>query len=172
MIFMTTGCTLSRDETAVLTDTERYQITDLVLSVAQDPAEMLKPVREEVWSILHEHQPISGELRDLLEIRFITIGEGHRLFWLDARDAVRRHEPVKSPGRARWEDRMVKDGWLSPVQRDQFGDLMALVATEEPIPSNHGVEISLNPEMVDEIANSWDEQEFRRAVSELLAPPG
>ena len=42
---------------------------------------------------------------------------------------------------------------------------------ENPILSNHGVEVSLSSTMVDEIVNSWDERELERSVVYLLTPP-
>ena len=38
-----------------LTSEERQKITELVLSVAEDPEETVKPAQEELWSILKQH---------------------------------------------------------------------------------------------------------------------
>jgi len=47
---------------------------------------------------------------------------------------------------------------------------MKQVMEENPIPSNHGVEVSFSSAMVDEIVNSWDERELERSIAALLVP--
>jgi hypothetical protein len=165
------GCHPGSDVSPALTPVDRQKITEIVLSVAEDPQDTVKPAREEIWSILQDHGPLSAESLGRLQTRFMLIGEGHRLFWLDAREALRIHRPVKSAERARWEERLTRDGWLSGLQRDRFEVLMKRIVDEDPISSNHGVEVSLSPEMVEEIVNSWDEGELRRSVAYLLNAP-
>lgn len=165
------GCVSGGPDAVSLTLEERQKITELVLSVAEDPEETVKPAHDELWSILKKHRSLSAEARGRLKTRFMSIAEGHRLFWLDAREALKTHRMVKSPYRARWEERLSRDGWLSSEQRSRFDNLMKQVINEEPIPSNHGVEVSLNSTMVDEIVNSWDGQELERSIAVLLTPP-
>ena len=100
------------------------------------------------------------------------IGRGHPLFWLDAREALESHRMVKSPERTRWEEGLARTGWLSDSQRARFDVLMKQVIEEEPISSNHGVEVSVSRQMVEEIVNSWDERELEQSVAALLTPPG
>jgi len=166
-----TGCMAGGDGEAVLTPEERQKITEIVLSVAEEPEETVKPAHDELWTILKKHGPPSDKLLGRLKPRFLTIGEGHHLFWLDAREALKSRRMVKSPDRARWEEGLAKEGWLSPQQQARFDDLMKQVMAEEPIASNHGVEVSLSSTMVDEIVNSWDERELERSVAYLLTPP-
>ncbi|MBI3995318.1 MAG: hypothetical protein HY349_05015 [Nitrospirae bacterium] len=154
-----------------LTSEERQKITELVLSVAEDPEETVKPAQEELWAILKQHGLPSGADLGLLKGRFLAIGEGHRLFWLDAREALQTHRMVKSPERVRWEEQLSRDGWLSSQQRVRFDSLMTQVMEEAPILSNHGVEVSLSQAMVNEIVNSWDARELERSVAYLLTPP-
>jgi hypothetical protein len=170
-LFLWLGCHSGGDGSPALTTKDRQKITELVLSVAEDPEDTIKPAREELWSILGDQGSLSAASLGHLQTRFMLIGEGHRLFWLDAREALRIHRPVISAERARWEERLTRDGWLSELQRGRFEALMKRVVDEEPIPSNHGVEVSLSPEMVEEIVNSWDEGELRRSVAYLLKPP-
>lgn len=165
------GCVPNDDDAMSLTSEERQKVTELVLSVAEDPEERVKSAQGELWAILRKHGPPSGSQLGRLKPLFLTIGEGHYLFWLDAREALKSHRMVKSPNRARWEEQLVRNGWLSSQQRDRFDDLMKQVMEEEPIPSNHGVEVSLSSTMVDEIVNSWDERELERSVTYLLTPP-
>jgi hypothetical protein len=166
------GCRSGGPEIPALSPEERHKITELVLSVAEDPEDTVKPARDELWSILGNYGSVSGVTLGRLQSRFMMIGEGHRLFWLDAREALKNHRPVKSAERARWEERLTREGWLSEQQRDRFDALMKKVVDEEPIPSNHGVEVSLSATMVEEIVSSWDEQELRHSVEYLLRPPG
>jgi hypothetical protein len=170
-LFLFAGCVPDDDVVMSLTSEERQKITELVLAVTEDPEETVTSAHDEIWAILKKHGPPSGKLIGRLKPRLLTIGEGHHLFWLDAREALKRHQMVKSPDRARWEERLARDGWLSVLQRDRFDGLMKQVMDEEPIPSNHGVEVSLNSTMVDEIVNSWDAQELERSVTYLLTPP-
>ena len=165
------GCVPGDDDAMSLTFEERQKITELVLSVTEDPEETVKPAHDELWAILKKHGPPSGKLIGRLKPRLLTIGEGHRLFWLDARESLKSRRMVKSPDRARWEERLAQDGWLSARQRDRFDVLLKQVMEEQPIPSNHGVEVSLSSTMVDEIVNSWDERELERSVVHLLTPP-
>jgi len=165
------SCVSDRNEAVSLTSEERQKITELVLSVAEDPEETVNPAREEIWAILKRHgQPSSREL-ETLKAQFLFIGRGHPLFWLDAREALQGHRMVKSPDRARWEEGLARAGWLSDSQRARFDALMKQVIEEEPIPSNHGVEVSLSRQMVEEIVNSWDERELEQSVAALLIPP-
>lgn len=170
-IFPWLGCHSGFDDSPSLAPKDRQKITEIVLSVAEDPEDTVKQAREELWSILGDHGSMSAESLGHLQTRFMLIGEGHRLFWLDAREALRIHRSVKSVERARWEDRLTREGWLSELQRERFEALMKEIVDEEPISSNHGVEVSLSPEMVDEIVNSWDEGELRRSVAYLLKSP-
>ncbi len=165
------GCVWSVDESAFLTDEERQKITELVLSVAEDPTVPLDPAKAELWSLLGKYGRPPRLRLDRLQTQFIRIGEGHHLFWEDARQAVRDRRAVKSPLRAQWEEELLKAGWVSKKQLDRFDELMNTLANEEPMTANHGVELALSQEMVDEISKSWNAREFQEAVSNLLTPP-
>ena len=165
------GCVQGGQGTIALTDQDRRRITDLVLTVAQGQPEVVEMARDELWLILRRHGSPSERFRISLRDQFLKIGEGHHLFWMDARQAVRSHQAVKSRTRVRWEEDLARAGWFSQVQRNRFDEFMKIIASEEPITANHGVEIALSPEMVDVIAGSWDEQEFSDAVNVLLIPP-
>jgi len=154
-----------------LTSEERQKITELVLSVAEDPEETVQPARAEIWAILKKHGRPSGRELEELKAQFLVIGRGHPLFWQDAREALQSHRMVKSPDRTRWEEELARAGWLSDPQRARFDALMKQVIEEEPIPSNHGVDVSLSGQMVEEIVNSWDERELEQSVTALLIPP-
>jgi hypothetical protein len=165
------GCASGNGGTAFLTPEERQKITELVLSVAEDPEESVRPAREELWAILRRHGSPSPRQLEGLRTQLLIIGRGHPLFWRDAQEALQAHRMVKSPDRARWEGGLAQAGWLSDLQRTRFDDLMKQVIEEEPIPSNHGVEVPLSRQMVDEIVNGWDERELERSVATLLTPP-
>ncbi|HUK57351.1 MAG TPA: hypothetical protein VLY20_11910 [Nitrospiria bacterium] len=170
-LFLFLGCAAGGAGTGSLTSEERQKITELVLSVAEDPEETLQPSRDELWAILKKHGSPSGRELEELKAQFLVIGRGHRLFWLDAREALRSHRMVKSPDRARWEETLAGAGWLSEPQRARFDVLMKQVIDEEPISSNHGADVSLSRQMVDEIVNGWDERELEHSVADLLKPP-
>jgi len=110
------GCVMS-DPAFPLTSEDCQKITELVLAVAEDPEETVKTSREELWTILNKHGSPTEKQIDRLKIRFRRIAEGHHLFWLDAREALKSHRRVKSPARAQWEEQLEKDGWLSAGQR-------------------------------------------------------
>ena len=165
------GCVSGGAGTVSLTPEERQKITELVLSVAEDPEESVRPGREELWAILRRHGSPSPRQLEGLRTQLLIIGRGHLLFWRDAQEALQTHRMVKGPDRARWEDGLAQTGWLSDLQRTRFDDLMKQVIEEEPIPSNHGVEVSLSRQMVDEIVNGWDDRELERSVAALLIPP-
>ncbi len=171
ILLLLPGCVPDDDDAMSLTSEERQKVTELVLAVTEDPEETVKSAHDELWMILRKHGSPSVKQIGRLKPRFLTIGEGHHLFWLDAREALKSRRMVKSPDRARWEEQLARDGWLSSQQRDRFDGLMKQVMEEDPIPSNHGVEVSLNSTMVDEIVNSWDERELERSIAYLLTPP-
>jgi hypothetical protein len=165
------GCVSGVRDEVSLSSEERQKITEIVLSVAEDPDETVKPARDKLWSILKKRGAPSVGALGRLKNQLLFIGEGHHLFWLDAREALKSRHMVKSPDRARWEERLTEEGWLSATQRIRFDGLMKQVMEEEPIPTNHGVEVALNATMVDEIVNSWDRQELERSIALLLTPP-
>ncbi len=158
------------DETTRLTPDERQHITEIVLAVAENPDEGVPQAHDQLWAILNRIGRPSERMRSQLQARFGVIAEGHRLFWQDARAAVRAGKPEKSAARTHWEDEMATAGWLSPQQRLRFEALMHQITDERPLPANHDVEVALSPEMVDTIAASWDAQEFFTTVQALLAP--
>ncbi|MBI3812531.1 MAG: hypothetical protein HY283_10070 [Nitrospirae bacterium] len=170
VLFLMPGCMARGDGEVALTLEERQKVTELVLAVAEDPEETVKSAHDELWTILKKHGSPSGKQISRLKPRLLMIGEGHRLFWLDAREALKSHRMVKSPDRARWEEGLARDGWFSLQQQARFDEIMKQVMTEDPIPSNHGVEVSLSSTMVDEIMKSWDERELERSVAYLLTP--
>ena len=165
------GCAQGSPGANALTEQERQRITDLVLTVAQGQPEVVEMARDELWSILRGHGLPSERFRASLREQFLKVGQGHHLFWLDARQAVRTHQALKSRARARWEEDLARAGWFSDGHRRRFKEFMEMIASEEPITANHEVEVALSPEMVDMIAESWDEQEFSDAVEVLLIPP-
>jgi len=165
------GCSSGGAGDGSLTFEERQKITELVLSVAEDPEETVQPARAEIWAILKKHGQPSGRNLETLKAQFLVIGHGHPLFWRDAREGLQGHRMVKSPDRAQWEEGLTRTGWLSDAQRARFDVLMKQVIEEEPIPSNHGVDVSLSLQMVEEIVNSWDERELEQSVATLLTPP-
>jgi len=170
-VYLFMGCGEGRDPAVTLSAEERQKITELVLAVTEDPEETVKSSHDELWTILRKHGSPSEKQIDRLKPRFRAIAEGHRLFWLDAREALKTHRAVKSTARAQWEEQLEKDGWLSAGQRARFDYLMKQVMEENPIPSNHGVEVSFSRAMVDEIMDSWDEGELERSIVYLLTPP-
>lgn len=170
MILMT-ACTDHGPRSLSLNEGERQRITEIVLSVAEDPGESLDGAHRSLWEILRLHEAPSAPDLEELRARFIWVGEGHRLFWTDAREAVRRHAAFKSEERRNWEKRMTSDGWLSAEQGLRFDMLMKTIASEEPLTANHGVDVSLSAGMVDAVAESWEPQQFERAVLALLTPP-
>lgn len=165
------GCSWGGDGSGSLTSEERQRITELVLSVAEDPRQTLQPARDELWTILNRHGTPSSRELESLKRQFLTIGRGHPLFWRDALEGLKTHRMVKSPDRAKWEEELARGGWFSDAQRARFDDLMNKVVHENPIPSNHGVDVSLSVQMVEEIVNGWDEREMEQAVDTLLTHP-
>ena len=164
------GCTRSF-HLSTLPHDERARIAEIVLAVAEAPQEVPPETRREVWAILRAHgQPSADNRRELAGILY-RIGQGTRLFWLDAQQAVASGHPVKSDARTQWEADLLKEHWLSPIQQHRYDDLMEKISRQEPIESSHGVEISLNESMARAIVESWSDTELRSAIDQLLTPP-
>ncbi|HXZ25891.1 MAG TPA: hypothetical protein VEI24_06685 [Nitrospiria bacterium] len=155
-----------------LSSTERAQLSELVLTVAEEPQESMAEARERVWAIVRAHGAGPDAARRALEPIFVRIGHGPKLFWTDARQAVAEHRPVKSEARTQWEAELLGEGWLTMAQQQRYDDFMARIARGEPIESSHGVDVALDDRMIKAINESLDERELRRTVAELLTPPG
>jgi hypothetical protein len=155
-----------------LSSTERAQLSELVLTVAEEPQETMADARERVWAIVRAHGASPAAARHALEPIFVQIGRGPELFWTDARQAVAEHRPVKSEARMQWEAELMGEGWLTMAQQRRYDDFMARIARGEPIESSHGVDVALDDRMIKAITESLDEGELRRTVAELLTPPG
>jgi hypothetical protein len=157
---------------AVLSSEERAQLSELVLTVTEEPQETLAEARTRVWAIVRPHGAPPAAVRQGLEPIFLKIGRGPRLFWADAQRAVAERRPVKSSARTQWEAELMGDGWLTMAQQRRYDDFMRQIAHGEPIESSHGVEIALDDKMIRAINDSLDERELRSTVARLLTPPG
>ena len=158
-------------ELSDLSRAERIQLSELILNVAEEPKETLPKAREIVWAILEPHGTPSATAQQELEQVFLKIGQGPRLFWLDAQQAIQEQRPIKGPERTQWEADLLSDGWLSLAQQRRYEEFMAQLAGEEPIESSHGIDIVIDKKIVQEIVQSWDAAELRRALTTLLTPP-
>jgi len=150
---------------------ERTHISELMLNVAESPHDTLPTAREHLWTTLHSHGELSAGGRRELEAILLKIGQGPRLFWTDARQALNERRPVKSSARTQWEAELMGEGWLTLEQQRRYDDFMERIAREAPIESSHGVEIDVDGRMADAIVESFDDAELRDAVAALLAPP-
>lgn len=156
---------------AVLSSDERAQLSELVLTVTEEPKEVLPEARSRVWTILRRYDAAPAAARQGLEPIFLKIGRGQKLFWADARQALAEGRPVKSPARTQWEAELMGDGWLTMAQQRRYDDFMQQIARGEPIESSHGVEVALDDKMIRAINDSLDDVELRNTVDRLLTPP-
>ncbi len=154
-----------------LSGAERIQLSELVLNIAEAPQEALPQAREAAWVIFRRHGTLSPSTRRDLETIFLTIGHGIPLFWQDARRAIDERRPVKSAARTQWEAELSGQGWLSLGQQRRYDDFMARIVKQEPIESTHGMDLVVDARIADQIVKSWDENEWRGVVAELLTPP-
>ena len=155
-------------EVSDLSRAERLQLSELILNVAEEPKETLPKAKEIVWAIFGPHGTPSASAQQELEQVFLKIGQGPRLFWLDAQQAIQEQRPIKGPERTQWEADLLSDGWLSLAQQRRYEEFMARLAGEEPIESTHGIDIVVDEKIVQEIVQSWDEDELRQAIRALL----
>lgn len=162
---------LASFDPSALSSTERAQLSELVLNVAEAPQETLPEARTRVWAILHRQGADPAAVRPALEPIFLKIGQGPKLFWTDAQQAIADKRPVKSAARTQWEAELMGDGWLTLAQRRRYDDFMEQVARQEPIESTHGMDIAVDDRMADAIRSSLDDDELRGAVAALLTPP-
>jgi hypothetical protein len=162
------GSTFELDD---LSATERAQLSELVLNVAEAPQDILPEARHRAWAILRRQGAEPAAVRRGLEPIFLKIGQGPRLFWTDAQRAIADQRPVKSEARTQWESELMGDGWLTLAQQRRYDEFMARLARQEPIESTHGMDIAVDDRMADTIRSSLDDGELRRAVAELLTPP-
>ncbi|MBI3621822.1 MAG: hypothetical protein HY208_06505 [Nitrospirae bacterium] len=156
---------------ADLSSTERAQLAEAVLTIAEAPQETMEEARKRAWEILRPHRVEPAAVRRGLEPIFLKIGQGPRLFWTDAQQAIAEHRPVKSAARTQWEAELMGDGWLTLAHQRRYDEFMDRLARDEPIESTHGMDIAVDRRMADAIRSSLDEDELRRAVAELLTPP-
>jgi len=155
-----------------LSSVERAQLSELALTVAEEPQGAMAEARRRVWTIVRAHGARPSDARSALEPIFLKIGHGPTLFWTDARQAVAERRPVKSEARTQWEAELMGEGWLTLAQQRRYDDFMARIARGEPIESSHGVDVALDDRMINAITDSFNEGELRRTVDELLTPPG
>jgi len=156
---------------ASLSSTDRAQLSELVLNVAEAPQETLPEARRRAWAILGRQGAGPGAIRPALEPIFLKIGRGPALFWSDAQQAIAGQRPVKSAARTQWEAELMGEGWLTLAQQRRYDDFMARLARQEPIESTHGMDIAVDDKMAQSIRASLDDGELRRAVADLLTPP-
>jgi hypothetical protein len=154
-----------------LSSSERAQLSELVLTVTEEPQEAMADARERVWAIVRPHGAPPDAVRPALEPIFLKIGQGPRLFWADARQALAERRPVKSEARMQWEAELMGEGWLTMAQQQRYDNFMSQIARGEPIESSHGVDIAIDDRMIRAITDSLDEGELRQTVTELLTPP-
>ncbi len=156
---------------STLSSAERAQLSELVLNVAEAPQETLPEARDRAWAILRRQGADPAAIRQGLEPIFLKIGQGPRLFWTDAQQAIAEQRPVKSEARMQWEAELMGDGWLTLAQRRRYDDFMERLARQEPIESTHGMDIAINDRMAGTIRSSLDDGELHSAVAALLTPP-
>jgi hypothetical protein len=156
---------------AVLSSSERAQLSGLVLTVSEEPQEAMAEARDRVWVIVRRHGAPPATVRPALEPIFLKIGRGPRLFWTDARQALAERRPVKSEARMQWEAELMGEGWLTLAQQQRYDDFMQRIALGKPIESSHGMEIAIDERMIRAIMESLDDGELRGTVAELLTPP-
>jgi hypothetical protein len=156
---------------ADLSSTERAQLAEAVLTIAEAPQETMAEARKRAWEILRPHRAEPAAVRLGLEPIFLKIGQGPRLFWTDAQQAIAERRPVKSAARTQWEAELMGDGWLTLAHQRRYDEFMERLARDEPIESTHGMDIAVDRRMAQSITASLDEGELRRAVAELLTPP-
>jgi hypothetical protein len=156
---------------AELSSEERAQLSELVLTVTEEPQETLAEARTRVWAIVRPHGAPPAAVRQGLEPIFLKIGRGPRLFWADAQRALDEGRPVKSQARTQWEAELMGDGWLTMAQQHRYDDFIRQIAQGEPIESSHGVDIALDDKMIRAINDSLDEGELHNTVAQLLTPP-
>jgi len=157
---------------AALSSSERAQLSELVLTVTEEPQEVMAEARDRVWAIVRPHGAPPATVRPALEPIFLKIGQGPRLFWADAQRALAERRPVKSEARTQWEAELMGEGWLTLAQQQRYDDFMRRIALGKPIESSHGVEIAIDDRMIRAITDSLDDRELRGTVAELLTPPG
>jgi len=155
---------------SALSPDDRLLLSDLVLNIAEAPEETLPQAREAAWALFRRHGTPSAEARRGLETVFLRIGQGPRLFWLDAQRALEEARPVKSAARTQWEAELMGEGWLSMEQQRRYDLFMERIARGEPVESTHGAEMLVDAPIVEEIVKSWDDGELRRALTLLLTP--
>jgi len=154
-----------------LSSSERAQLSELVLTVTEEPQEAMAEARGRVWAIVRRHGAPPAAVRHALEPIFLKIGRGPRLFWTDARQALAEQRPVKSEARMQWEAELMGEGWLTLAQQQRYDDFMQQIALGKPIESSHGMEIAIDERMIRAITDSLDDGELRGTVAELLTPP-
>lgn len=156
---------------AELSEEERALLSELVLNVAEAPEEALPRARNLAWAVFGRHGTLSATARRDLNTIFLKLGQGPRLFWLDAQRAFEEHRPVKSEARTQWEAELMGEGWLTMAQQRRYDEFMEKVTRQEPIESTHGIEIAVDEKIIQEIITSYDDDELRSAVALLLTPP-
>ena len=156
---------------AALSSSERAQLSELVLTVTEEPQEAMAAARERVWAIVRPHGARPAAVRPALEPIFLKIGRGPKLFWTDAQRALAERRPVKSEARTQWEAELMGEGWLTLAQQRRYDDFMERIARGEPIESSHGVEIAIDDRMIQAITDSLDDGELHTTVTTLLTPP-
>ena len=154
-----------------LSPDEKTQLSEIILTVTEAPDERTAIARQAIRTILRRHGALPEASRRELEARFLKIGQGPRLFWLDARQAVADGRPVKSAARLQWEAELLGDGWLTMAQQRRYDDFMDKLSRGEPIESTHGMDVIVDEAIAKTIVDSLGPAELQATVASLLTPP-
>lgn len=148
---------------------DRQSLGNFLLMVASNPDD-LKRVSNNFWNILQKYDAISESRSIILKEEIALLFFLPKLFYNDARVAIKNKKPFKSPERKRLEKHFLKNGFLTKQQIENDNKTMELIAKRKPVAAAHGVEIFIDETRINEMLKEWSDREMVEIIDKLFMP--
>ncbi len=148
---------------------DRKNLGAMILMVASNPDD-LETIDESFRDILKKYSAESGTRLVYLKEYMNGLFYLPKLFYEDAKRAIKNKNPFKSTARDRLEQHFLKAGFLTIQQIQNDEETMELIAKKKPISAAHGVEIFIDEKRIDEMLGEWNDEEIEKIISKLFTP--
>ena len=148
---------------------DRQKLGTMILMVASNPDD-LETIDESFRDILKKYSAESGTRLVYLKEYMNGLFYLPKLFYEDAKRAIKNKNPFKSTARDRLEQHFLKAGFLTIQQIQNDEETMELIAKKKPISAAHGVEIFIDEKRIDEMLGEWNDEEIEKIISKLFTP--
>ena len=148
---------------------DRKNLGAMILMVASNPDD-LETIDESFRDILKKYSAESGTRLVYLKEYMNGLFYLPKLFYEDAKRAIKNKNPFKSTARDRLEQHFLKAVFLTIQQIQNDEETMELISKKKPISAAHGVEIFIDEKRIDEMLGEWNDEEIEKIISKLFTP--